>query len=229
MSTEQSIKLAVDAVVFGFESSQLQVLLIKQKYGVMKGSWVLPGGFVKNEESLQQAVERELKEEAGITVNYLEQLFTFGEPKRDPRFRVVSVAYYALVAPSGLNIKADTDAEEAAWFDFKELPKLGYDHQQIIDTAINRLRSKLSYQPIGFDLLADEFLFSDLENLYTTILDKDIDRRNFRKKILSYGLIDETGELSKPKSGRPAKLYKFNKPLYDKFSKEGMSFDIQFA
>jgi 8-oxo-dGTP diphosphatase len=230
MALNQNIKIAVDAIVFGYTNDGLQILLIKQKFGITKNQWALVGGFVKDKEALQDAVKRELQEEAGITVNYLEQLYTFGDDvHRDPRFRVVSVAYFALVNSTALILTADTDAEEAKWFSINALPKLAYDHAQIVKTALQRLQSKLTYQPIGFDLLPKEFLFSDLENLYCTILNKEIDRRNFRKKILSFGIVEETEKFSNKKNGRPAKLFRFHKAKYSKLVKDGFLFDINFA
>ena len=230
MDKEQKIYLAVDPVVFGYQNNQLHVLLIKQKYGLMKGKWVLPGGFVKDNEGLTDAVKRELKEETGVTVAYLEQLYTFGDDiKRDPRVQVVSVAFFALVNPKKLKLKPDTDAEDAQWFDINNLPKLGYDHNKIINVGLERLKGKLTYQPIGFDLLDNDFPFSDLENLYRTILGKEIDRRNFRKKMLSFGLLQETNKIKKEGSGRPAKLFTFNKQKYNKLAKDGFVFEIKYV
>uniref|UniRef100_UPI00404A625E NUDIX hydrolase n=1 Tax=Flavobacterium sp. TaxID=239 RepID=UPI00404A625E len=230
MELNQNIKIAVDAIVFGYENNQLNVLLIKQKYGILKNQWALVGGFVKDNETLNEAVNRELQEETGIKVNYLEQLFTFGDNiDRDPRFRVISVAYFALVNSTKFVLKADSDAEEAKWFSINELPDLAFDHHLILETAQKRLKSKLTYQPIGFDLLPKEFLFSDLENLYCTILDKEIDRRNFRKKILSFEIIEETEKFGTKSKGRPAKLYKFNKKKYSKLVNDGFLFEINFA
>jgi len=230
MTTEQNIKVAVDAIVFGYSQHQLHVLLVKQKYGPMKERWVLVGGFVKDDEALQAAVERELREEAGIAVNYLEQLYTFGDDiQRDPRMRVVSVAYFALVNSTELRLQADTDAADARWFPLNELPSLGYDHNHILHVAMQRLKSKVSYQPIGFDLLPEYFLFSDLENLYCSILGQEIDRRNFRKKILSFGFLEETDRVSKKNAGRPAKLFRFNKLKYKQLEQEGFFFEIKFA
>lgn len=230
MKLQQNIKVAVDAIVFGYADNQLNVLLIKQKFGELKNQWALVGGFVKDDETLNDAVNRELKEEAGIKVNYLEQLYTFGDNiNRDPRFRVISVAYFALVNSTKLTLKADTDAEDAKWFPLNNLPQLAFDHKDILKSAYQRLQNKLTYQPIGFDLLPNEFLFSDLETLYCTILEKEIDRRNFRKKILSFGIIEETNHYSSKKSGRPAKLFKFNKLKYRKLSEDGFLFEIKFA
>lgn len=230
MKLIQNIKIAVDAIVFGYDNNKLNVLLIKQKFGDLKGQWALVGGFVKDDETLIDAVNRELIEEAGIKVNYLEQLYTFGDDlNRDPRFRVISVSYVALVNSTKLILEADSDAEEAKWFSFDELPNLAFDHKLILQTAKERLQSKLTYQPIGFDLLPKEFLFSELENLYCTILGKEIDRRNFRKKILSFGIVEETEKFGNKIKGRPAKLYKFNKQKYNKLAREGFLFEISFA
>lgn len=228
MTLDQNIKVAVDAIVFGYHDNQIKVLLIKQKFGELKNQWGLVGGFVHNNETLGDAVNRELNEEAGIKVNYLEQLYTFGdEIERDPRFRVISIAYFGLVNTTKYILKADTDADDAQWFTINELPKLAFDHSTIIEKAYQRLQNKLKYQPIGFDLLPKEFLFSDLENLYCTILEKEIDRRNFRKKILSFEIIEETNNLSPKKSGRPAKLFKFNEVKYNELVKEGFVFEIK--
>lgn len=231
MTEKQNIKVAVDAIVFGYQNNQLYILLIQQKFGTQESSyWALPGGLVQNEESLQEAVKRELKEETNVTVNYFEQLFTFGDDvNRDSRNRVISVAYFALVDPSKLQIKADSDAENVKWFKINEIPPLAFDHKNILEKAINRLKAKLTYEPVGFDLLPKEFLFSELENLYCTILEKEIDRRNFRKKILSFDIIEETEQFGSSKSGRPAKLFKFNKLKYNELIKKGFHFEIKFA
>lgn len=230
MNYNQKIKLAVDAIVFGYRKNELNVLLIQQGYGQTAGQWALPGGFVQDGEALTEAVQRELLEETSVSVQYLEQLYTFGDQlDRDPRGRVVTVAYFGIVNPTGMEIAAGTDAKEANWFPISEIPDLAYDHKDILAIALKRLQAKLNYQPIGFDLLDDKFPFSDLENLYRTILDKDIDRRNFRKKILSFGILEETNEKRKIGNGRPAALFKFNKEKYKQLEKEGMSFEIKLA
>lgn len=223
------IKVAVDAIVFGYSKQDgVSVLLIQRKYEPYKNSWAIPGGFVLENESLEEAVKRELVEETGITVNYLEQLYTFGEPKRDPRQRIIAVAYFGLVKASQYQeLKASTDAENAKWFSIKKLPALAFDHKQILQVAIERLRAKVRYQPVGFELLDKKFPFSDLEKLYTALLDKEINRRNFSKKILSFDFLEETGELSKSEGkGRPSKMYQFNQKRYKELLKEGFHFEI---
>ncbi len=223
------IKVAVDAIVFGYSKKEgVSILLIQRKYEPYKNSWAIPGGFVLPDESLENAVIRELQEETGITVNYLEQLYSFGEPDRDPRQRVISIAYFGMVKTSQFQeLKASTDAENAAWFSIKKLPVLAFDHKQIIKQAVERLQSKIRYQPIGFELLDKKFPFSDLEKLYAALLDKEINRRNFSKKILSFDFLEETGELSKPDGkGRPSKMYRFNQKRYKELLKEGFHFEI---
>jgi 8-oxo-dGTP diphosphatase len=228
LEINQNIKIAVDAIVFGYAHHRLHVLLIKQKFGLLKGQWALVGGFVKDEEKISDAVKRELREEAGLEVNYLEQLYTFGDDlNRDPRFRVVTVTYFALVNSTNLFPEADTDATEARWFPIKELPDLAFDHALIIATAQDRLKAKLTYQPIGFDLLPEKFPFSDLESLYCTILGTEIDRRNFRKKIMSFGILEETNIFENKKSGRPGKLFQFNKQKFSELSEKGFHFEIK--
>jgi 8-oxo-dGTP diphosphatase len=229
-NTMQNIKIAVDAVVFGYKNNQLNIVLIEQKFGTNNSYWALPGGLVKDDEPLIEAVKRELKEETGLSVNYLEQLFTFGDDvQRDSRNRVVSVAYFALINSEKLIIKADTDADNVRWFPIQSIPKLAFDHNLIIEKAFLRLQSKLMYQPIGFDLLPNYFLFSELENLYCVILEKEIDRRNFRKKMLSFGIIEQTETIRNQKSGRPAKLFHFNHKKYNQLVETGFHFEIKFA
>jgi len=225
----QNIEFAVDAIVFGYNKEDgVRLLLIKRKYDPFKGEWAIPGGFVLDNESLEDAVERELQEETGVKINYLEQLYTFGKPDRDPRRRIISVAYFGLVKSSQFEkLNATTDAEEAQWFNINALPKLAFDHQEILNMAIERLRAKITYQPIGFELLEQKFPFSDLEHLYAALLDRPIDRRNFKKKVMSLGILEELDEKAKSTgAGRPGNLFQFNKTTYTRLLKEGMHFEI---
>jgi 8-oxo-dGTP diphosphatase len=223
----QSIKVAVDAVVFGYDAEEgVSVLLIKRKFEPFQKSWALPGGLVKEEESLEEAVRRELREESGIDVTYLEQLYSFGKPDRDPRNRVVSITYYGLVRPKDYQLSAQTDAEDVAWFNIHKLPKLAFDHKQIVEMAIKRLRGKLAYEPVGFELLDKKFPFSDLEKLYQTLLDTELDRRNFKKRIMSYGFLEELNETMQRSLGRPATLFQFNKKKYFELKEKGYNFDL---
>ena len=223
----QNIAVTVDAVVFGYERpASISVLLIQRKNPPFQGGWALPGGFVEDKESLETAVERELWEETGVRINYLEQLYTFGKPGRDPRQRIVSVAYFGLVKPKAYHIVAATDAKAVQWFPMDDLPPLAFDHDEIIAMAINRLRAKVTYEPIGFELLEEKFPFSDLENLYTTLLGRPIDRRNFRKKIMSLKVVEELKEKRSLGPGRPASLFRFNKEKYFQLKKEGIVFEV---
>lgn len=229
MNWTQNIEVTVDAIVFGYSREKgVSILLIKRKYDPFKGSWAIPGGFVEEKESLEEAVARELQEETGVKINYLEQLYTFGKPERDPRKRIISVAYFGLVKSKQFEkLHATTDAEEAEWFNFKQLPSLAFDHQKILNVAIERLRGKMVYQPVGFELLDKKFPFSDLEHLYSTLLDRPIDRRNFRKKVMSLGILDELKEKVKSTgAGRPGNLFQFNKETYFQLLKDGMHFEI---
>lgn len=228
MSVSQDIKVAVDAVVFGYTSKEgLSVLLIQRNIKPFKDMWALPGGLVSNNESLEEAVERELKEETGININYLEQLYSFGQPGRDPRNRVISIAYYGLVRPDAFELNASTDAADVAWFNIKQLPALAFDHQQIIIAAHERLKNKILYQPIGFGLLEEKFPFSELEKLYMAVLDRPIDRRNFKKKVTGYGFLEQTKEKqSLGGAGRPGNLFCFNQTKYYQLQKDGINFEL---
>jgi 8-oxo-dGTP diphosphatase len=218
--------LTVDCVVFGLGDAELQVLLIRRDLEPFKGKWALPGGFVRVEESLDDAARRELREEAGVTDVYLEQLFTFGAVKRDPRERVVSVAYYALVNYAEHAARADTDASDARWFPVSEVPTLAFDHAAILDTALKRLQGKVRYEPIGFELLPPKFTLGQLQRLYETVLDRALDKRNFRKKILAMDLLVELDEIQANVAHRAARLYRFDEEKYRRLKKKGFNFEI---
>ncbi|WCT13518.1 NUDIX hydrolase [Mucilaginibacter jinjuensis] len=228
MPAIQNIKVAVDAVVFGYTSKEgLSVLLIKRNIKPFKDSWALPGGLVRDDESLEEAIQRELKEETGVNINYLEQLYSFGKPGRDPRNRVISITYYGLVKPDAFELQADTDAADVAWFNIKKLPQLAFDHHEILTAAHERLKNKMLYQPVGFELLEEKFPFSELEKLYMAVLDRPIDRRNFKKKVIKFGFLEETTEKQAlDGAGRPGNLFKFNPQKYYQLQKEGINFEI---
>jgi len=218
--------LTVDVAVFALDEHDLQVMLIERDLTPFAGSWALPGGFVRIGETLDQAAARELQEETGLGGIYLEQLYTFGQIDRDPRERVVTVAYYALVNLAGHNVKASTDARNAAWFSINDLPKLAFDHRQILDIALERLRGKVRYQPIGFELLPEKFTLRQLQHLYEIILDRPLDKRNFRKKVQSMGILKETNEIETDVAHRAARLFRFDKKAYDRLAKRGFNFEI---
>ena len=199
--------VTVDVVIFTLRHDDLQVLLVKRKVAPYAGRWAIPGGFVSIDERLEAAARRELKEETGVRGVYLEQLYTFGDPKRDPRERVITVAYFALV-PAPLAVRAGGDAAEARWWSMYQLPALAFDHDAILDYALTRLRYKLEYSAVGFQLLPEAFTLSELQKAYEIILGVQLDKRNFRRKILEAQVIEETGDY-RAGEGRPAMLYRF--------------------
>src|SRR6476659_1662258 len=213
--------LTVDCVVFGFDESELKVLLIERALEPFKGQWALPGGFVQMDETIDDAARRELAEEAGLKNVFLEQLYTFGTVNRDPRERVVSVAYYALVKLTDYSARAATDAADVHWFPISKVPKLAFDHADILETALARLKNKVRYEPIGFELLPPKFTLSQLQQLYEAVLESDLDKRNFRKKVLSFDLLVPLKETQMAGRHRPAQLFRFDADKYDKLKKRG--------
>jgi 8-oxo-dGTP diphosphatase len=218
--------LTVDCVVFGLDDENLKVLLIQRDLEPFQGKWALPGGFVRINETLEDTAERELQEETGVSNIYLEQLYTFGDLDRDPRERVVTVTYYALAKLSDHRIKAATDARNAAWFAVSDRPKLAFDHDRILETGLARLKGKLRYQPIGFELLPAKFTLSKLQRLYETVLERPLDKRNFRKKILSMDLLIELDEIEQDVAHRAARLYSFDEKKYQRLVKKGFNFEL---
>jgi 8-oxo-dGTP diphosphatase len=218
--------LTVDCVVFGFDETELKVLLIQRGLAPFKGKWALPGGFVRVEETLDEAARRELSEETGLAKVFLEQLYTFGAVKRDPRERVVSVAYYALVKSAEHPATGATDAVDAAWFPVANPPPLAFDHAAILETGLQRLRGKVRYEPIGFELLPAKFTLSQLQHLYETVLQTPLDKRNFRKKILSMGLLIPLDEQVRAGAHRPAQLFRFDAKKYASLKKRGFNFEL---
>ena len=218
--------LTVDCIIFGLDAHDLKVLLIKRASDPHKGKWALPGGFVDMDEGLDHAAMRELEEETGLTRVYLEQLYTFGDPERDPRGRVVSVAYWALTRVLAEPVRAASDAESAAWFSVSDPPRLAFDHAKILAMAHQRLRSKVRYQPVGFELLPREFTLSQLQHVYEVVLERTIDKRNFRKRILDMGILVDTDTTQQDVAHRAAKLYRFDKKKYDQLAAKGFDFEV---
>ena len=218
--------VTVDCAVFGLDEQGLWLLLIQRGVAPFAGAWALPGGFVKMEEGLEEAARRELEEETGLTKVFLEQLYTFGSPHRDPRGRVITVAYYALVKLLDHRTRAATDARAAEWHLVSALPELAFDHEKIIAAAVSRLRAKVRYEPIGFELLPKKFTLTQLQKLYETILEREIDKRNFRKKILSMELLDPLDEWQEGAKHRAPQLFRFNERRYKELTREGFSFEV---
>jgi 8-oxo-dGTP diphosphatase len=200
--------VTTDIVIFTIRQDELKVLLIKRANAPFQGEWALPGGFVAQDESLEEGARRELQEETGVAGVYLEQLYTFGRPDRDPRERVITVAYYALIPTDEVEIRAATDAEGVSWYGMEELPNLAFDHAEILEAAHERLVAKLEYSTIAFQFMPKEFTLTELQTVYELILREPVDKRNFRKRILSLKLIKDTAKERKSGAHRPAKLYR---------------------
>jgi 8-oxo-dGTP diphosphatase len=207
--------VTVDIVTFTVRDDDLKVLLIKRKINPFKDYWAIPGGFVRLNENLEAAAKRELEEETGLRDVYLEQLYTFGAVDRDPRGRVITVSYFALIDSQKAKIKLDakTDASDASWFSVSELPELAFDHKEILEYALKRLRWKFEYTTVAFSLLPERFTLTQLQKIYEIVFDREFDKRNFRKKILSLGIVEKTREVQKDVSHRPPKLYSLKKKI----------------
>jgi 8-oxo-dGTP diphosphatase len=208
------------------DAQELKVMLIQRALEPFMGKWALPGGFVRLAETLEEAARRELEEETGLHHVFLEQLYSFSALDRDPRERVVSVAYYALVNLRDHDVHAASDASDAAWFGVHDVPSLAFDHAEILQTALDRLRGKLRYQPIGFELLPKKFTLSQLQRLYELVLERELDKRNFRKRVLAMDLLVELDEVEQGVSHRAARLYRFDERKYKKLVKQGFNFEL---
>lgn len=216
--------VTTDCVIFGFNGKKLQVLLIKRGIEPFKGRWAFPGGFIKMHETAEEGARRELREETGLENAYIQQFHTFSDPHRDPRERVITIAFYALVKIQ--DVKGGDDAVAAQWFPLDEIPALAFDHDYILRMAIQKLREEIHFQPIGFELLPEKFTIKELQTLYETILGISFDRRNFSKKILHLEILTELEETIWPTPKREAKLYKFNAEKYGEFKRKG--FRLEF-
>lgn len=218
--------VTTDCVIFGFDAGELKVLLVERGIEPFRGRWALPGGFLQMNETTDECARRELQEETGVENVYIEQLYTFSDVGRDPRGRVITVSYYALVKLSDYIIKAGDDAKNAKWFPISGVPALAFDHDMILKVAINRLRGKIRYQPVGFELLPEKFTLPQLQNLYESILQMQLDRRNFRKKILGTSLLTDHRESEKGVPHKGANYYTFDKARYQELSARGFNFEF---
>jgi 8-oxo-dGTP diphosphatase len=217
------LRITVDIVIFSVREHSLQVLLVKRGVPPYEGRHAIPGGFIREDESPEEAALRELYEETGVRNVFLEQLYTFGDPKRDPRGRVVTVAYYALIASDKLSVAAGADAADASWFRVSGLPPLAFDHRTILDYALERLRNKLEYTTVGFQLLPERFTLGELQEVYQAILGRKLDKRNFRRKIAVLQIVKPLREWRR--TGRkPARLFRFAAARFEKLKDRGILF-----
>lgn len=218
--------LSVDCIIFGFDEGELKVLLIKRKEEPSSGMWALPGGFVEPTESLDSAAKRVLQELTSIPDIYLEQVYTFGDVNRYPLGRVISVTYYALVKISDYKIKATSKIEEVSWHPISETSNLVFDHTQILVKALDTLKEKVKFHPVGFELLPEKFTLTQLQNLYEVILGMQLDKRNFRKKLLGMDLILKLEESQVGVAHRAARYFKFDPVRYKEWQAQGFNFKL---
>lgn len=216
--------VTTDCVIFGFDGVKLKVLLVERGMAPYKGRWAFPGGFLNMDESAEEGALRELKEETGLEGAYIRQFYTFSAPQRDPRERVITIAYYALVRMQ--EVKGGDDASDARWFALDEVPPLAFDHDQILRKAEKTLRQQIHFEPVGFELLPEKFTIKQLQNLYEAILDMRFDRRNFYNKMRRLGMLELTGDTANPSQRREANLFSFNAEKYAELKSKG--FQLEF-
>lgn len=216
--------VTTDCVIFGFDGHELKVLLIERGIEPYKGRWAFPGGFLNMDESAEEGARRELKEETGFKAAYIRQFHTFSAVDRDPRERVISVAFYALCKID--EVVGGDDAAKAQWFSLDDVPQLAFDHDQILRMAERELRKQIHFEPIGFELLPKKFTMKSLQQLYEAILNIKFDRRNFYNKMLHLGLLTQLDETEKTSNKKPAYLYQFNPEMYEEMKKKG--FRLEF-
>lgn len=222
--------VAVDCIVFGYDihEKELKMLLIKRSFEPMKGRWSLPGGFVKDSESLDEAASRILRKHTGLEKIYLKQSFTYGDTERDPGARVISTAYFALIAIRGIN-SVFAEKTKAHWRSIALLPDLIFDHTGMVLKALSDLQDQIKVKPVGFELLPDKFTLVHLQELYEAIYRKSIDKRNFRKKILSMGIIEKQEDKERETSKKGAFYYRFNKERYERLEQNGFYFNLDVS
>ena len=218
---------SIDCVIFGFDDGELKILLIERNEAPFNGWKAIPGNLVYDNENIDQAAERILYELTGLKNVYLEQFQTFGDINRHPQGRVITVAYYSIIKRTDSGLHPVTSfAKKAFWWPTDSIPKLSFDHNKIVERALEQIKHKISFEPIGFELLPPKFTLTQLQHVYESILQKQIDKRNFRKKILSFGFLKEYAKKQTGVSHRAAKLYRFDKNKYELLRKKGFSFEI---
>jgi 8-oxo-dGTP diphosphatase len=216
--------VTTDCVIFGFDGERLQVLLVERGIEPFKGRWAFPGGFIKMDETAEEGALRELKEETGMENAFIQQFHTFSNPLRDPRERVITIAFYALVRIQ--EVKGGDDAASARWFPLDEIPALAFDHDHMLRMATQRLRQEIHFHPIGFELLPEKFTLRELQSLYEAILGITFDRRNFAKKMLHLEILNELDETVWPTPKREAKLFSFNAGKYEELKRKGFRMEF---
>lgn len=228
LKTEQTAMnaITIDCVIFGFDEGSLEVLLVEHGEGISKGKWGLPGGWIYKKESTDNAAHRLLNELTGLDNIYLEQLKAFGDPDRFPLRRVITIGYYALVKREDYNIKAGFTASDAKWYKINTIPDLIYDHNEILSYSLQHLRNRVRQAPLGFNLLPEKFTLLQLMHLYEEILGIEMDKSNFRRKILHMKLLVALDEKQQDVSHRAAKLYQFDPTIYKKLTEKGFNFEF---
>ncbi|MGN0224047.1 MAG: NUDIX hydrolase [Muribaculaceae bacterium] len=218
--------VATDCVIFGYDGNRLQVLLVERGIEPFKGSWALPGGFVRENETAEDGARRELFEETGINHAYIKQLKAYSAVERDPRERVISIAFFALV--KSCEVKGGDDASQARWFNLDEVPRLAFDHQAILQDAVEALRREIHFEPVGFELLPERFTIRELQNLYEQVLKVEFDRRNFFNKIRRLGILNRLKDKTRPTAKKDAFLFEFNQKAYNEFKAKHNGFRMEF-
>ena len=218
--------LSIDCLIFGFKKGELDILLVQHGEGISKGRWALPGGWIRYNESVNDAAVRLLHDLTGVANIYMEQLHVFGDVGRYPNKRVITIGYFALVKPENYKLHAGFTASDARWFKLSEVPYMPYDHNNILSSAIKHLKHKVRHEPIGFNLLPRKFTLHQLQELYEAVLEKKLDKPNFRRKLMKMNLLAPSKEKQKDVSHRAASLYKFDKKTYDKLKEKGLTFEL---
>ncbi len=218
--------VTTDCVIFGFDGIDLNILLIERGIEPFKGQWALPGGFVKMNETTEECARRELEEETGVKDLFMEQLYTFSDVNRDPRGRVITVSYYALIRSTDFKVIGGDDASAARWFPIKQVPTLAFDHDMILRIAHDRLKSKIRYQPVGFELLEEVFTIPQMQRLYEAILGIKLDRRNFNRKIMNLDILEPVETKIESNGHKGARQFKFDKQKYLALQSRGANFEI---
>ena len=218
--------LSIDCLVFGFQHETLEILLVKHAVGIIKGQWALPGGWIRHDEDIDESASRILTDLTGVSKVYLDQLRAFGEKDRYPSRRVITIAYFALIKPENYELHAGFTASDAQWFPLQEIPRLPYDHNKILDYGFRFLQHKVRHEPIGFNLLPRKFTLLQLQKLYEALLQKDLDKPNFRRKLFKMNLLVPSREKQKDVSHRAANLYQFDRRIYKRLSESGLIFEL---